>query len=930
MAFMMLIFIASMIALTSLPANAEDVIEVHTYSTDSNFQISTNYKTISVCECSTLTQRLTVSNPTSNPMTIAFSSEDGYVMFAEQSIHLDPSESRQVTAYINAPCDAPPQDTVVIKASSSLGKTQAFTQTVKFSNCQNLKAGVDERHVNASVCKPFSTTLFVKNTGSFRETYDVAVGEYDKHITLSDSRLTINPGVQKNVTVTYDLPCDVYGEHETSFTVSAKNNNRQAVVYQSLSIPKEYEFMLHLDRLSACQEDGTRSDYQFTLTNNNNFTDTFKISASTPRFTQDGLKRMDWLFPEEVTLGPGQQFTTNLTASGLQRISEDNYTVTFEVTSINGDTTKTLTRELEVSDCHDAELELTDTPDKFYVCAGDTFTKNARVKNSGSKRSLMEFTAAMPDFITFSNDSWFSKAGDVDDIAMHYSVPDNRNHKYPIDVTLYANADSADTESFKLFVDDKNTCFGISVKGSQQKVVFDDMSADLSLRNDGTRLSTYDLELLNATPGLELGNETVTVDTEGQAGLALEIDEDNALDDNMTSEDLIGKEFAGRLMITHVSSGYDQYIPVSLTVKDESIWKKAWSFIASLAVCTLIFFILSALTLASIVILLARVFSSKKEFKAQHQLLKWGVVFLLVAAIVITSVFGLPGKSTFYTQHNTTSDQLNKVYIVEDETLTLEYDEYFFDPDYNIATYGVDEVNESIMSFDINESEITLEPAADWHGNTSIELFVVDEYNETATSDKILVEVLPVEDHTVQSFFKAGCPYFNWLMLVILVLAIFFVFSMRTKRQPGRRPSRVARKRFGQKIFSRKTRARTYKSLMAGSIFARSTRKRVSPKANPSTSKKGSKSSVLKYSSGNTASKAKSALRSSRTRKKSVKKAPSKKRFVSSKKKTSSKKRPGRPKKTQSDQTFSGRKKVSEKKRSSKTRRGPGRPPKNK
>ncbi|MGM5481604.1 MAG: hypothetical protein ACQESE_04310 [Nanobdellota archaeon] len=856
---------------------AEDSIEIQTRDVNTDFLISANYKTLSICECATLTETLTISNPGSYPISIHLDTENGYVRFSQKDVTLEAGQTKRVVAYVKAPCDAPSKDTIVIKATSSLGKTKAFTQTVKFSNCQNLQAGVYDRTINASVCQPFSTSFSVRNTGSFRETYEITPHDFTDNIQLSSRKITLNPGQSEDVFVYYKLPCDIYGQHDVRYTVRAVNNDRMVTLLQTLIIAQDYDFSLQLPSdMAVCQEDVSSNAYRFVLTNNNNFTDTFRLDTDFPSFAEeDGLPVLRDLVPETLTLESGESYVQNLSFTSLTDVEQGIYPISITAVSVNGEVSQQVDANISVSDCHNGELFLPDTPKKFYTCAGDAFAKELVIKNIGSKDSDFELLMTAPDFMTLSDDKVSVDAGENESEWIYYDIPDNRSYKYPIDIDLYGRGGDLDATGFKLFVDSKEECFASEIDGISQDLLFTEKNVTLSMENLGTRHGIYEIELLNATDALELNVDEIALGATEEKSFIVTVVKDELLGINETDKDLIGTSFSKTLMVTHEDSGFTQYVSLEIEIVDYSIWQKSWMFIKAQSACTIVFGALALAFLISLIVMIVRIASSNRHFSVKWPVLIWGLALVVVAFVVVSFMYGLPSEGTFYTQYNLSSESFDHILMEEDTVRMIDFDEYFFDPDDNIETYGVRGVNESVMEFSINESHLTLRPVEDWNGVTTLELFVIDEFNETAESGPIVVEVLPVEDHSVVSFFKAGCVHFSVGMLLLIVLAIFFAASMRPKSRNKKRSSRPNSRRV---IASKKSSSRKKASSKKKKAAKKTTKKSSSRRKSTTKKKPASKKSTMKKKSSK--KKTVSKKYSSETKDSSSKKSPSKKSTV--------------------------------------------------
>ncbi|MGM5479835.1 MAG: hypothetical protein ACQESC_00055 [Nanobdellota archaeon] len=904
-------FLFLSLVLFSASANAEDIISVNTYGVSSDFQMSADTKVLSACECSTISESLRVVNQGTTALRITLESNRDYVLFADDSFVINPGDTKDIQVYIKAPCTALSEDTITIKGTSSSGKVEAFTQEVLFSNCQNLKATLPNSSISTGVCEPFTSVVSIENVGSFKETYEVSINDFEKYATMSAQEVAIAPGESKDVFVYYSLPCDIYGEYSLDFDVFALKNNRETTITQQLSIPKTHTAEVSLTGdFDICQEDISRDDILFSFTNQNNFTDSYRLKTDSPSFADDGFGLWHTIFGKKIILAPNESFNQVIELSNLDSVKKGLYPIEFSVTSLNGDVTDIVRENISVADCHDGSLTLHDVPETFYTCEGDSVSKGIDVHSTGTQESRFDLVLTAPNMLSVENKTLFLSS-DESYVTSLQGIVSNDSNEYPITLDLHTKGGVVDSEEFTFVADSTSTCYGISTTGLSEKMTYDQDNVGLTFKNEGTRHGTYVVSLEDASPALELENTSISLDVGQELPVTLSVNKPLLLSANETSSDLIDTVLHGTLVIEHQGSSYTVSQPLTVEIVDHSIWYKAWTAFSSQSPCRITFELLALAFIVSLITMFARISSSKTHFAPRWKWLIAGLLAVVIALIVASTVFGPVSKDTFYTSHNLSSDNLSVILMEEDGQTVVDYNTYFFDPDDNIVTYGVSDLDQSLLDFRINGSTLELFAGKeDWYGTTNIELYVIDEYGENVSSTDLSVEVLPVEDYTLIEFIDRGCPYFNVGLLLLIALAVFFAVSMRKRpvRKNGSKKSSSKKKSRPAQIMSTTTPKKQ-----------QAKQKSKQPKNSTSTVKKGSskKSSLSKPKRG----------RPKKTASTTGKKKVSSKKQTSSK--NASKKKSSKKTSAKKSSKKSSSSKNPAKKASSKKKRGPGRPPKN-
>ena len=728
--------------------------------------------------------------------------------------------------YVSLPCNNGYFDELTFEYSTSLGSTGVIALPVSSNSCQNLQVGLNETSLSTDVCTPVSSTLVVKNVGVIRDTYSIS--SQSEYVSLSHDSLTLSPGSSAEIRSYVEFPCDKHGSFTIPYTVSTEKSQREARVEQQLTIRPIYNVSLSLDSpQSVCQESDDRQ-VTLTLTNENSFDDTYTLSFDLPSFISDNRSFLERLFIRPAySLSPNQSAQYVFTLEDLDRVDQGSYPVSVDVHSERGDVTSSLNTSITVSDCHDLELVSSTVPQSQYSCVGDTPSHSFTINNTGSMASSVELVLNGPDMLSLSEGIVDLDAGETQTVTLASELTNNsRANTYPVSVDAYVPGSSYELFSYDLVLDSLWTCYGTSVKPSELDIVFDQSSSSVELTNKGTRHATYALSIVNGSDIFSLNETTVSLAPSSSASIDILSSANNA----------IGSSYAGVLQVYNTEYGITHDYPFTITVVDHSVWYKLSSWFIALGICLQLSLILLVALAILLVITIIKGSSSKIRFSPNYLVLLIGLGIFLIGVVYTLVTVGAPSSSMIYPDYNLSEPSHDHITMLEDTTLVLDHDSYFFDPDDNIKTYGVDSVNKSVLDVSVANKSISLTPVGDWFGNTSFSLFVIDEYNESVSSGSITLEVLDVPDYSFCQVYGVYCGYANLVYFLSFVLVVFVLFSLRSKSKPWTKPKRTSRaptKRSSRKVSTKKQTSKQKKTSSASKKTSSKSSSKRSSKPSP-------------------------------------------------------------------------------------------------
>lgn len=770
-------------------AFANPDIGVQYLSSSNDFIFQAFQEDFDLCSCQQATQTLYLKNTDVFSTKITLSSNLDYVSFSQSQVVLEPNQEAVVTATIAVPCDVKRSDNLIIQASSTANVKKYIEQSVDIEKCHNVRIALYEDTLNASLCEPFTTTIRVENSGVHDEVYSIDVMPFGDYVSLSEQDVLIPAQGFVDIDVLVNLPCDVYGVQQLTYLVTAKQTGSAAKVVQTINLPATYDFsLLGPEALSLCP------DKEFTtelyVTNEESFPQELELSVRSPLFVKVIYPLVDGKESRTVLLQPNETVAVTL-HSQAKEMHKGDHSVTFTASSSIDGSSREISLPLIVENCYDVQTSLY-VGQKKYVCGGDAFDIPFAIHNKGVKPVNLVLDIQGTDMLSFENHTITVDADYWLDYPIKGLISTDEQSSYPVTVSVFQDDELVNSHSFKLVVNTLKACHKFDVQKDELSVRFDKDSFDVPVKNKGTRYGTYELSLVNEPYFLELDKDVVSAGSTQKKAVPVLIDplavELYLMQNNLTS--LLGQSFTFTLEALHEDSQIVYAHNLTLQFKDYSWFSKLWSTIYYMNVCTLLFIVLGVLALLFFILFLARI-GSNWRFSMRWSLAIVLVIILLLAVAGVFIVYGVPSKADMYTQHDLSQSTSTHFFLAEDQKASFALDEYFVDPDDDIVLYGVQTIDENVLSYNLDGSQLTLIPQDDWYGTTWLYVFATDSYNETAVSEPILVEVLPVEDYTPQQCFAFFCGYINLVVLFFFFLFLVLTFSLRRKHKaqipPGKK-----------------------------------------------------------------------------------------------------------------------------------------------
>ena len=779
-----------------------DNIYVNELPASNDFIFQAYQENFDLCACQSITEKVTVINTDVFSTKISFSANEDYVSFSQDAVVLAPNQQADVLLRIDVPCNRKRDNTLVIQAHSTANVDKFITQNLAISDCRNVQIGIYNASLQESICEPFTSTIRVENKGPFPEIYSIDVKPYGDYVSLDNQDVLIAPHEYANISARFNLPCYFYGDQKITYFATGKKSKASAKVTQLLHLPTIYNFSLSApESFRTCM--GKTKSFSLTIKNEENFDQNFTLSTKGPNFAKITYPIINDIAQTTILVHGNSSSTVKVLLSP-NNFHEGNYSFIVYVTESNKGTTKSIPISLFLDNCYDLSTYI-DVPKTKYVCGGDIFEIPLSVHNNGIKNTSVEVELAGTNMLSVDNSSYIVGAESSRVIPIKATINKDIAAAYPITISTKQQGKLIDTHTFTLSVDTSSTCYRIDLLDNSVNLLYDKVEFDLPVKNRGTRFGSYSFALKDAPNFLFLETTSLDLGKTQRGSLKFYVDAAAVAEylDNQTVKSAIGETVPFKIVMTHDDSQTQYVYDVLFSFKDYSLAHKAFWTIYQTNNCTLLFVVLCLTAIVFFVLFLSRL-SKKRHFVFRHKLFVILLIILLLAVGTIFLVYGVPSKAMLYTQHDLSNSTSTHFLLSEDKASNIDLTNLFVDPDNDIVSYGVVGIDDLVLSSKIDGSNLILTPAKDWFGTTWLYLRATDAYNESASSDPILVEVLPVEDYTLKQYFSILCAYFNLVILAILSLFIFLTFSLLKKKPGNTKKQKVVEQKLVQKDVSKK------------------------------------------------------------------------------------------------------------------------------
>jgi hypothetical protein len=759
---------------------------VNTYAASRDFTVVSGLDKINVCSCASGTDAFTVINTGTYPAIFTINIDSATAQLSENSFELQPGQSKDVMLAITAAC-SDGKKALTIDISSNLGVRKTIQKQIVISKCQNLELWLSVDNQTVNPCQDSVFTLYVKNSGSFPEEYKVS-SDNDAYITYSSNYFTLLPNQIAQVIARANFGCAVYGEKNVVFNAHSEKNGLDAKITARLDIKKDYDYTIVVDNvldsdnisyrqsIDACNKVYVQS-VPVTITNNgvaNNFT---LETKNLPKYVSIwGIDDSEMKF----SLAKGQSKTFYLNTDIHDFINEyKGYDFSLIFKPALGDIVKTKNLRINTRPCYDPVVDIVvdnTKDDPLKICSGEQYDYDIKISNNGIfTEKLLLHLEGQSEGMKLSTQELTVAPQDAKIITLNVKAPEN-NELY--DVKAFATLsnglyvqDNVWMQSYTMY-----NCHLLEFGKDDFRINYDTQYIDVPIKNAGIIPGEYKIALADSEL-FSLENKIVTIDAGASENIRLNIDSVNKTE----------RIYYANLTITDMSSDTSYYQSVEVTLKDKSVFRKAFEFFAFGTMCRQIsMWELVAILIICVLIIFFMIKGPHYPYKLGNRikqklpiLIVLLVIFLIGLAFVIM-IAGLP--KTHDQVYNLTSDyQQLEFETLQDNKFILNVGSFFIDPDNNTLLYNVSDM-ENIKAV-VKDAQVILYPDLGFSGERTFRITAYDDQGGSIESPKMTLRVIPNPEKSVTEMYDIYCWYINLAIFAIALILIFLIFIVKQKKR---------------------------------------------------------------------------------------------------------------------------------------------------
>jgi len=394
-----------------------------------------------------------------------------------------------VYSYISPPSDALPGPYNLNVKISDNAETQSIDHKINILDCHQSALSVDADK-SSCTCEEAVFLLKLKNNGDYLESYDLsAEGPAKNYVTLDESTVILGPQEEKIVKAYSKAPCDVYGKYELTFKSKASTSLSIATVKAGWDIKPCYDYSISTpaDYYSAC--DHSSLTIPLSIKNSGTADNNYNLKIDAP----------SWINLEKNTAAVSQSGTTAVNIfANTPYLTEGNFTIKTEVSSVTGNVKQTLDTKINVRKCYNVLADIDKETDRLCNAVSNKY--EVRIKNLGEFSNTFDLTVSGAPWAELSESSITLNAGEEKILTLDIHPPYDADAKtYKITVQAKDPVSQASySDSIDINVATTEQCYqpAINVKQESLEIMKDNAATDLIIiENKGTDNATYIVDL---------------------------------------------------------------------------------------------------------------------------------------------------------------------------------------------------------------------------------------------------------------------------------------------------------------------------------------------------------------------------------------------------------------------------------------------------
>ena len=370
-----------------------------------------------------------------------------------------------------------------------------FFLIASLANAQNFNL-VSDKQVNLCPCSNQVYNILLQNTGSAAATYQITKsGAASGWVTITPTKLTLNPNTAANLQVKVSSPCTVKGISDLN--IIADSSGAKKTLSQSLNFMACYNYGIKVGEIQDFEEDvksiafkehengyevceESRQIIPILIENMESYGNDYSVNLIGEEWSR--------LNANEFQLKGKQKGIVLLTLEPPKN-SKGDYKLRLDAIARLGEVKKSSGINIKVDKCYELSLDIKN--EKDILCGSDSKEYDVKIKNSGKFAETLSLNVTGADFASFANLTSIELSPGEEKTVKLLANPDAKiSGNFNIKATASGKIKAEDSVSLE--VTERNACYKADVQfTSTVKNKYSHEVFPVSIFNNGLRQASY-------------------------------------------------------------------------------------------------------------------------------------------------------------------------------------------------------------------------------------------------------------------------------------------------------------------------------------------------------------------------------------------------------------------------------------------------------
>ena len=345
---------------------------------------------------------------------------------------------------------------------SSQGNVQKVPLALTVQNCNDFSIIPATLEQTTCGCeKSAQYTYGIENKGNFADTYQLSLqSSVQDWLTLSTGQITLQPQERKNVVVTVQPACGMYGNQVFTLNVASLGTGQVSSVDAVIKVNNCYDYKLVAEKDSVEMCERTAESVPLLFENTADQSNTYTLSIVGPAWAN--------LESSRLSLGSGTRGTAQLLLTPDFSV-EGMFDVFVTAESDQGKVKQEQQISVRVKNCHAFTVDI--LSEQGQLCASGEKSFAVAVVNTGEVDKDVSLKSSL-SWVDLSGESVSVAAGETVTVEALARTGNQSSGKYTLSITGTAVDASKQTAEDFLVLDvvDKESCFAVSVEGEDLRL----------------------------------------------------------------------------------------------------------------------------------------------------------------------------------------------------------------------------------------------------------------------------------------------------------------------------------------------------------------------------------------------------------------------------------------------------------------------------